>query len=257
MMTSVDLNCDIGEGCGNDAELMRYISSANIACGFHAGDEATMRRTVELALENGVAVGAHPGYRDRENFGRTEMSLSRDEVRRLIIEQLEALKAECDRQGAKIRHVKPHGALYNQAAKDRELASGLAEAVSEFDTGLTFFGLSGSLMIEEAVRVGLKTGSEVFADRSYRSDGTLTPRSQPDALILESERSVTQVLDMVKYGRVRSTEAIMVPIKAETICIHGDGPNAVSFAKLIRERLTSEGIAIRPPDRTETTARRS
>ena len=253
-MTSVDLNCDIGEGCGNDAELMRYISSANIACGFHAGDEATMRRTVELALENGVAVGAHPGYRDRENFGRTEMSLSRDEVRRLIFDQLEALKAECDRQAAKIRHIKPHGALYNQAAGDRELATTLAEAISEFDSGLTFYGLSGSLMVSEAERVGLKTASEVFADRSYRSDGTLTPRSQPNALIHETETSLTQVLDMINYGRVRSTDAIMVPVKAETICIHGDGPNAVEFAKLIRERLTSEGISIGAPFQSETTA---
>ena len=254
MMTSVDLNCDIGEGCGNDAELMRYISSANIACGFHAGDEATMRRTVELALENGVAIGAHPGYRDRENFGRTEMRLSRDEVRRLILGQLEALKAECDRKGARIRHVKPHGALYNQAAMDRELASALAEAVSEFDSGLTLYGLSGSLMIEEAGTAGLKTASEVFADRTYRSDGTLTPRSQPNALIHETETSLTQVLDMIKYGRVRSTDAIMVPIKAETVCVHGDGPNAVEFAKLIQERLTSEGIRIGPPVRSETTA---
>ena len=211
-----------------------------------------MRRTVELALENGVAIGAHPGYRDRGNFGRTEMSLSRDEVRRLIIDQLEALKAECDRQGAKIRHIKPHGALYNQAAKDRELASAIAEAVSDFDSGLTFYGLSGSLMIEEAERAGLKTASEVFADRTYQSDGRLTPRSQPNALIFETETSLTQVLDMVKYGRVRSTDAIMVPIKAETICIHGDGPTAVEFAKLIRERLTSEGINIEPPYQSET-----
>ena len=246
-MTSVDLNCDIGEGCGNDAELMRHITSANIACGFHAGDGATMGRTVELALENGVAVGAHPGYRDRENFGRTEMSLPTDEVRRLILDQLEALKAECDRQGAKIRHIKPHGALYNQAAKDPELASVLAEAVAEFDRDLILYGLSGSHSVFEAEKVGLKTASEVFADRTYRSDGTLTPRSQPNALISETETSLTQVLDMVRYGRVRSTDAVMVPIMAETICIHGNGPNAVEFARTIRARLTSEGIRIARP----------
>ena len=250
-MTSVDLNCDIGEGCGNDAELMRYITSANIACGFHAGDEATMRRTVELALENGVAIGAHPSYRDRENFGRTEMRLSRDEVRRLILDQLEALKAECERQGAKIRHVKPHGALYNQAATDRELASALAKAVSEFDGGLTVYGLSGSLMIEEAETAGLNTASEVFADRTYRSDGTLTPRSQANALIHETETSLSQVLDMVNYGRVRSTDAIMVPINAETICIHGDGPNAVEFAASIRRSLAAAGIGVCPPQRVQ------
>jgi UPF0271 protein len=248
MMTSVDLNCDIGEGCGNDAELMRFITSANIACGFHAGDEATMRRTVELALENDVAVGAHPGYPDREKFGRTEMSLPADEVRRLILVQLEAIQAVCGELGTRIRHVKPHGALYNQAARIPELATAIAESVAEFDKGLILYGLSGSHSISEAEKVGLTTASEVFADRTYQNDGTLTPRSQPNALISETETSLTQVLDMIKYGRVRSTEATMVAIKAETICIHGDGPNAVEFARLIRERLTSEGIQVARPN---------
>ena len=247
MVTSVDLNCDIGEGFGSDAELMRFISSANIACGFHAGDEATMMRTVELAIEHGVAVGAHPGFADRANFGRTEMDLAPVEGRRLILDQLEALVVVCDRLGTKIRHIKPHGALYNQSARNRELARAIAEAVREFDPGLIFYGLSGSLMIEEAERTGLRTASEVFADRAYQSDGSLTPRSRPDALIDETETSLTQVLDMIKYGRVRSTDAIMVPIKAETICIHGDGPNAVAFTRLIHERLTSEGLKICRP----------
>jgi 5-oxoprolinase (ATP-hydrolysing) subunit A len=248
MMTSVDLNCDIGEGCGNDAELMRFITSANIACGFHAGDEATMRRTVELALENGVAIGAHPGYPDRENFGRTDMTLPADEVRRLILVQLEAIQAVCGELGTRIRHVKPHGALYNQAARDTELAKAIAGAVAEFDKALILYGLSGSHSISEAEKVGLMTASEVFADRTYQNGGTLTPRSRPNALISETETSLTQVLDMIKYGRVRSTEATMVAIKAETVCIHGDGPNAVEFARLIRERLTSEGIQIERPN---------
>jgi len=248
MVTSVDLNCDLGEGCGNDAELMQYISSANVACGFHAGDETTMRQTVALALEHGVAIGAHPGYRDRENFGRTELSLPRHEVRRLILDQLELLNAECERLGAKIRHVKPHGALYNQAAKDIDLAHMIAEAVAEFDPDLTLFGSSGSSLISEAQAVGLKTASEVFADRTYRSDATLTPRTQADALISDTESSLTQVLNMIKYGRVRSTDSIMVPINAQTICIHGDGPNAVNFARSIRERLIAEGITVEAPD---------
>lgn len=246
-MTSIDLNCDLGEGCGSDAELMRYISSANIACGFHAGNEATMRRTVELALENGVAIGAHPGYADRENFGRTPMNLSADEVRRLIIDQLEALKRVCGQQGAKINHVKPHGALYNQAAKDRELAAAVVQAVSDWDRDLIFYGLSGSEMIAEAEKVGLRTASEVFADRTYHSDGSLTPRTESNALITETETSVTQVLDMIRYGRVRSTDGRMVGIKSETICLHGDGDHAVEFASLIHERLEAEGINIRPP----------
>lgn len=247
MKASIDLNCDIGEGFDNDAELMRHISSANIACGFHAGDEVTMRRTVELALENAVAVGAHPGYLDRENFGRTEMQITRDQLRRLIFDQLEAFQAVCDRLGAKIVHIKPHGALYNQAAKDPRIARALAETVAELDPGLIFYGLSGSLMIDEAERTGLKTAREVFADRTYQSDGSLTPRSRPDAMVADSKASINQVLDILKYGRVRSVQAIMVPITAETICIHGDGPNSVELASSIKRALTNEGFRISPP----------
>jgi UPF0271 protein len=243
-MTTIDLNCDLGEGCGSDAELMRYISSANIACGFHAGNGDTMRRTVELALHYGVAIGAHPGYADPENFGRTQMNLAPAEVRQLIIDQLEALKRVCDPFGAKIRHVKPHGALYNQAAKDRELAAAVVEAVVEWDRDLIFYGLSGSEMITEAKKVGLRTANEVFADRTYQSDGTLTPRTETNALITETETSAMQVLDMIRYGRVRSTDAIMVAIKCETICLHGDGQHAVEFARLIRTKLETEGIKI-------------
>ena len=247
-MTSIDLNCDLGEGCGSDAELMRYISSANIACGFHAGNEATMRKTVELALRHGVAIGAHPGYADPENFGRTQMNLAPAEVRQLIIDQLEALKRVCDPMGAKVGHVKPHGALYNQAAKDRELASAVVEAVAAWNSDLIFYGLSGSEMIRAAEKVGLRTASEVFADRTYRSDATLTPRSETNALITEPETSVTQVLDMIRYGRVRSTDALMVAIKCETICLHGDGQHAVEFASLIRDRLETEGVTIVSPN---------
>ena len=246
-MTTVDLNCDLGEGCGSDAELMRYISSANIACGFHAGDEDSMRRTVELALEHGVAIGAHPGYADPENFGRTQINLAPAEVRQLIFDQLEALKRVCEPMGAKIRHIKPHGALYNQAAKDRELASAVVESVAEWDRDLILYGLSGSEMITEATKVGLRTASEVFADRSYQSDGFLTPRTEPNALITETETSVTQVLDMVRYGRVRSTEAIMVAIKCETVCLHGDGDHAVEFASVIREALRKNGVEVSAP----------
>lgn len=245
-MTSIDLNCDLGEGCGSDAELMRYISSANIACGFHAGNEATMRKTVELALKHGVAIGAHPGYADPENFGRTQMNLLPAEVRQLILEQLDALKRVCESQGAKIGHVKPHGALYNQAGKDRELASAVVEAVAEWDPRLIFYGLSGSEMITEAKKVGLRTASEVFADRTYRADGSLTPRTEPNALITETETSVMQVLDMARYGRVRSTEGIMVKIKCETICLHGDGDHADEFASTLRNKLETEGFSIAP-----------
>lgn len=244
---SIDLNCDLGEGCPNDAELMKIISSANIACGYHAGDEDTMRKTVELALENNVAIGAHPGYKDKENFGRTAMNLAASEVRGLVVDQIESLKRICDEFGAKITHVKPHGALYNQAAKDRELAAAIADAVAEFDPLLVLFGLSGSVMIEEAGRVGLRTASEVFADRTYQNDGTLTPRTHENALIDEEGQAVDQVLDMVKYGRVRTRDALMIRVAAETICIHGDGEHAVSFAERVSQVLRSSGIEIERP----------
>ena len=246
-MFTIDLNCDLGEGFGSDQELMPLISSANIACGFHAGDSETMRRTVELALENGVAIGAHPGYKDKDNFGRTPMELTAGQVQELIAEQFDSLRSICDEQGARIRHVKPHGALYNQAAKDSELAAAIAESIKSIDPNLILYGLSGSTMIEEAERLGLKTASEVFADRTYQSDGSLTPRTLPNALITDEMESTTQVLDMIRYGRVRSVDASMVAIHAETICIHGDGKNAVGFARLIRERLIAEGITISPP----------
>ena len=245
-MRTVDLNCDMGEGCPNDAELLKYVSSANIACGYHAGDADVMRRTVELAMESGAAIGAHPGYKDRDNFGRTEMSLSDDEVRRLVTEQLEALANICSSLGARPHHVKPHGALYNQAAKDRALSRSIAEAVAAFDRELVFYGLSGSFLISEAEEAGLETSSEVFADRTYSSDGTLTPRSVNGALITDPNGSIEQVLEMVEKQTVRSLSGETIPIKAETICIHGDGATAVDLAKTIRQALEQREIRVRP-----------
>jgi UPF0271 protein len=245
MTLRVDLNCDLGEGCDNDAEVMKYISSANIACGGHAGDIETMRRTVELALKNDVAIGAHPGYADPENFGRIPVDLDKGKVIGLVIEQVAALQIVCDEFDARLTHVKPHGALYNQAAKNPELASALAEAVKAVDPKLILFGLASSHSITEAQRIGLRTASEVFADRTYKSDGSLTPRTEPNALITDTKTSLEQVLDMVKYGRVRSLDAIMVGIKPETICIHGDGAHTVAFAKAINRNLLENGIEIR------------
>ena len=240
----IDLNCDMGEGCGNDDELMNYISSANIACGFHAGDAATMRKTVDAAIEKGVAIGAHPGYADRDNFGRTEMQLPPKKVIALVAEQIARLNEITVAAGGRLSHVKPHGALYNRSARDPELAAAIAQAVFEFDPGLILFGLSESVSISEAAKIGLRTASEVFADRTYQNDGSLTPRSEPNALIRDTGASIGQVLDMIKYGRVRSTDAIMVPIAAETVCIHGDGEHAVAFAKAISKSLTSAGVRI-------------
>lgn len=244
-MKSVDLNCDMGEGMDNDAELMNYVSSVNIACGYHAGNGATMRRTVEYAIEKGLAIGAHPGYADKENFGRTAMSLPLDEVERIVTEQIRELRGICESLGGRLNHVKPHGALYNQAAKDRELTNAIANTIKKIDPTLMFYGLSGSVMIDAAAEIGLATASEVFADRTYQSDGTLTSRSQPNALIGSTDESISQVLQMVRDGTVNSLDGRIVPLKAETICVHGDGEHAVEFAKAIRQALKNSGIEIR------------
>jgi UPF0271 protein len=245
-MLTVDLNCDMGEGCGNDAELMKYISSANIACGFHAGDRATMSETVELALAHDVAIGAHPGYRDLENFGRTAMSLPLHEVFAIVAEQIEALRQVCGTHGAVLHHVKPHGALYNQAARDHELAAAIAKAVASVDRDLILYGLSGSALISEAESAGLKTASEVFADRTYQRDGNLTPRTQPDALITAGEKAVAQALQMIRSQTVTATTGETLSIKADTLCIHGDGEHAVEFAAALHQAFEDLAITIRP-----------
>lgn len=246
-MQAIDLNCDMGEGCGNDAELMKFISSTNVACGFHAGDRAMMTETVELAIVRNVAIGAHPGYRDLENFGRTAMSLPTKEVFAIVVEQIESLRQICEPRGAFLQHVKPHGALYNQAARDRELAAAIAEAIASVDRNLILYGLSGSALISEAESAGLKTASEVFADRTYQIDGSLTPRTQSDALITDGEKAVAQALQMIRSGAVTATTGETVSIKAETLCIHGDGEHAVEFAKAIRDALASSGVSVMSP----------
>ena len=247
-MKKVDLNCDMGEGCGNDAELMKLISSANIACGFHAGDPTIMRETAEAALRHGVSIGAHPGYPDKENFGRNAMDLPARAVFDLIVYQVSALKGICMAIGADLRHVKPHGALYNQAAADPELAAAIADAVKAVDERLLLFGLAGSVSISQAESVGLKAVSEVFADRTYQPDGNLTPRSRPDALIRSTEIAVEQAINLVATGTVRSIDGPTVAVRADTICIHGDGEHAVAYTRAIREALTSSGVRIAAPE---------
>lgn len=245
MRFSIDLNCDLGEGYGNDAELMPLISSANIACGYHAGDADTMKRNVELAIKHNVAIGAHPGYADRENFGRTPLNLPAAEVKDLVSDQIAALSRIAQAAGSRLKHVKPHGALYNQSAKTPELAAVIAKAVKQFDAKLVLFGLSGSHSISAAERIGLRTASEVFADRTYQNDGTLTPRTDAHSMISDENIAVEQVLDMIKYGRVRSTDAIMIRIIADTVCIHGDGVKAVEFASLMRRKFEEYEISVR------------
>jgi 5-oxoprolinase (ATP-hydrolysing) subunit A len=233
----IDINCDLGEGTGNDEAIMPFITSANIACGYHAGNEETMQSTMLLAKQHGVNIGVHPSFFDRVNFGRTEMKTTPAGVYQLVTEQLALFKKRAEAAGAHIHHVKPHGALYNMAARDTSLAKAVAQAVKDFDANLVLFGLSGSVSISEANALGLKTWSEVFADRTYQDNGSLTPRSQPNALIEDEEKAVAQVLQMVQKGTVTSVSGREVPIVAETVCIHGDGRQAVPFAKRLFQTL--------------------
>jgi len=240
----IDLNADLGEGCDNDEALLGLVSSANIACGWHAGDARTMRQCVRWALDKGVAIGAHPSFPDRENFGRSEMNLPPEDIVAGVLYQVGALAAIVKAEGGTLAHVKAHGALYNQAVKDPVLADALCEAVRRFDPGLRFFGLAGSGMIGAAERAGLKPVEEVFADRGYQPDGSLVPRSRPGALIEDEDASLAQTLSLVRDHRVKAIDGSMVAVNAQTVCLHGDGAHALAFARRIRERLTAEGIAI-------------
>jgi UPF0271 protein len=247
-MITCDLNCDMGEGIGNDKAIMPFITSANIACGYHAGDENTMRTTILLAKEADVAIGAHPSFLDRANFGRTEIKdIQPQEVYDLVTVQIKVLHTIALDCNAVLYHVKPHGALYNMAAKDAQLAKAIAQAVYDFDKALLLFGLSGSNLIREAKAIGLKTASEVFADRTYQDDGALTPRSKANALIEDEAQSIQQVIRMIKKGTVITTSGKEIPIVAETICLHGDGKHAADFAMAINQKLKDEDVQIRKP----------
>lgn len=248
-MFSIDLNCDMGESfgawtMGNDAALMDYVSSVNIACGFHAGDATTIRRSIETAINKGVKIGAHPSYPDLQGFGRREVKMSANEVFDMVLYQVAAVKGICEALETRLNHVKPHGALYNAAAKDACIAAAIAEAVKKIDAKLIFYGLSGSFLISEAEKIGLRTASEVFSDRTYQNDGALTPRTEPNALIHDSKQAVAQVLEMILEKKVTTTNGEKIALRADTICIHGDGANALEFARLINAELTRCGIKI-------------
>jgi len=242
---TIDINCDLGEGVGNDELIMPYISSANIACGYHAGDENTMRETILLCRKYNVAVGAHPSYPDKANFGRTDMLLHPGEIYEMIVKQINCLEKIAEENDVAIHHVKPHGALYNMAARDKALAPFVALAILDTNSKYYLYGLSGSYLIKEGKNLGVKTVNEVFADRTYKDDGNLTSRSKPGALIEDADKAIAQVLQMIKEGTVTSITGKKIPINAETVCIHGDGEHAVEFAKAIREALVKEGIEIR------------
>jgi UPF0271 protein len=245
MSMTIDLNCDLGEGAGHDEELMALITSASIACGAHAGDDATMRATVQLALRHGVAIGAHPGFADREYFGRRELSLPPAEIVALVRAQIEALQVIAREEGAVVTYVKPHGALYNLAARDPAVASAIAEAVAGVDARLALYGLAGSMSLDAGRTRGLRVVAEVFADRTYQANGSLTPRSRADALIRDEAAAVSQVLRMIREGRVRATDGTDVAITADTVCLHGDAADAVAFARKLCEALCQGGVRLR------------
>lgn len=244
-MRTIDLNCDMGEGLLTDADIMPFISSANIACGYHAGDRDTIARTITMALEHQVSIGAHPGFADKENFGRTEQHLSDAALYDLISTQLHVMDTVCRTLGATMQHVKPHGALYNMAAKTPAMARVIAKAVKDTYPRLRFYGLSNSWLIKAAAETGLATASEVFADRTYQDDGSLTPRNQPNALIENEEQSIQQVLQMVTQQNVTTVTGKTIPLTAETICLHGDGAHAVPFAQAIHAALRFHHLTIR------------
>ena len=244
-MRHIDINCDMAEGIGNDAALMPYISSANICCGYHAGDAEVMEETIGLAITHGVSIGAHVSFPDKENFGRSEMHLEPHEIYRIVQEQLHLLKAMTETHAVKIRHVKPHGALYNMSARDRRTADAIAAAVAEFDRSIVLMGLSGSVSIVAANAAGLQTANEVFADRRYEENGALRSRSLPGALLEDAGEALQQVLQMVSSGTVTALSGKKVPVLADSICIHGDGLHAVEFAQKIYQTLKNHSIDIK------------
>ena len=244
-MSRVDLNADVGElPLGQDPALMRVITSANIACGAHAGDPEMMRTTVALARTHGVAVGAHPGFDDREHFGRRELAITPDQAEALVLQQIATLAEIAAAEGVTLSHVKAHGALYNMAARDGELADALARATAEFDRSLIFVGLAGSALIEAGKQAGLRTISEVFADRAYNADGSLVSRQQQGAVIHGDAAVVARAVRMVVGGEVEAITGEVIPVRADTICVHGDTPGAAALAAQIRRGLESAGVTV-------------
>ena len=249
MKTKIDLNCDLGESfgaytIGQDREILPLITSANIACGYHAGDAMVMSATVALAKEAGIGIGAHPGYPDLVGFGRRNLNASPAEVKAYVQYQVGALAAFCKANGTALRHVKLHGAMYNMAGKDIKLARAACEGVAEIDDKLIMLSLSGSQMITAAEETGLPCASEVFADRAYEEDGSLVARSKPGSMITDEDEAAERVIRMVKEGVVRAITGKDVPLKADSVCVHGDNAKALAFVRMLRSRLAAEGIEI-------------
>jgi UPF0271 protein len=250
-MYTVDLNCDLGESfgaykIGMDEKILSLVSSANIACGFHAGDPDVMAKTTDICKEWGVSMGAHPGFFDLMGFGRRSLAVSPEEAKNLIIYQIGALDAFAKSRGIKLCHVKPHGALYNMAAKDPRLADAIAEGIYSYNPELILLGLSGSEMLRSAEKIGLPHAAEVFADRAYEDDGTLVARSKPGAMIEDEDEAVGRVIEMIKEHTVTSISGKKIEISPASVCVHGDSEKALLFVKKIRETLIREGVEIKP-----------
>jgi 5-oxoprolinase (ATP-hydrolysing) subunit A len=246
---SVDLNADVGEGM-DDASLLPYVTSANVACGMHAGDPLTMDQTVEMALSHGVRVGAHPGYPDRENFGRVLMEMSADEIENLIVYQVAALAGFVRSRGGRLTHVKPHGALYHAGAEFPDVARAIAEGVRRVGTGIVLVGAAGSMLLGAGQEAGLPVAEEAFADRRYRADGTLVPRGRPGAVIVDPDEAAEQAVGLARDGIVVAEDSSRVSVRPDTICIHGDTPGVVEIARRIHERFRTAGIRIAPLEAT-------
>ena len=249
MKLSVDINADLGEGSGHDEELFELISSANIATGFHAGDSDSMHGAITTAKKHGVAVGAHPSFFDRENFGRKELKISTPEIFDAVAYQLGVFQAIASAVGVQPNHVKPHGALYNMAVRDQELADSIARAIESVDPQLILFAPDKSELARAGDAHGLQIAREIFADRNYLNDGWLVPRTRPDALLRDPNEAAQRVLRMLREGKVRSVEGRDVDVRGETICVHGDTPGAVEFAHELRSHLEHEGVRISAPHR--------
>ena len=248
MNLSLDLNADLGEGAEHDAELLGLVTSASIACGFHAGDSAMMRTSLEAARDANVAVGAHPGFNDREHFGRRELPLNDEEIFALVADQVRAFDVLAKSLSMQPQHVKPHGALYNMAARDEAIADAIVRAVVAVDSRLMLFAPCASALSRAAQNHGLRVACEVFADRNYLADGSLVPRSRPDALLHDPGEGAQRVFRMLSEGVVRSVEGTDVHVRADTVCIHGDSPDAVEFAQNLRLRLSQSGVVIAAPN---------
>lgn len=247
----IDLNCDLGESYGSysigmDERIIPIVSSVNIACGYHAGDPTVMRKTVEMAAASGVAIGAHPGFPDLQGFGRRRMDIASEDLTNMLVYQIGALQAFVKCHGLTLNHVKPHGALYNIAAVNRETARAIVKAVRMADPEMILVGLAGSVLVDEGISSGLNTAGEVFADRTYQADGTLTPRTNHNAFVHDPGEAAERLAELIATGCIRTVDGTPIRVDADTVCVHGDNEKAVQFALAIRKRLGLAGVAIKP-----------